>query len=143
VPFTVEGFLEESYGKAVRHIEGRPGRFAHLLPWSRVNSIVREQQKTWFHPTTEAILQGKLALGLEGAFVPPALLMREVFLRGGGRHSRFDPVALNHYLRRGATLGIFDVDQLSDPGRGKRRARPGLTEATHRKPAATRGSIPG
>ena len=43
-PHLAEDFLASEWGKTYRHIGGRAGKFAHLLPWDRLNDILRQHR---------------------------------------------------------------------------------------------------
>src|ERR1041385_8690531 len=43
-PYAPEEFLGSSWGVRFLHVRGRAGRFAHLMPWARLNEILRRHR---------------------------------------------------------------------------------------------------
>src|SRR2546430_12684142 len=43
-PHAPEEFLASSWGVRLLHVGGRAGKFARLMPWSRLNEILRRQR---------------------------------------------------------------------------------------------------
>jgi hypothetical protein len=105
-PIPAEEFLASSWGKTYRHIPGRPGKFAHLLPWDQLNLILRQHRLDF----------PRLRLVLDGKSLPASSYLRQT--TGGRRKTpipRLQPVKFNSQLRRGATLVLDAVDELFAP----------------------------
>src|ERR1041384_1585027 len=106
-PLTVEEFLASSWGRAHAHIKGQPGRFAHLLTWARLGTILREHRLDF----------PRLRLARDGKSLPAANYLR--YTRGGGRRQvsvpRLLPTQLTRELRAGATLVLDAGDEPHQP----------------------------
>src|SRR5437764_302107 len=55
-PCSLERFLASACGKSYYHVPGTPGKFAGLLPWPRLNRLLREH---WLEPP-------RIRLGMKG-----------------------------------------------------------------------------
>jgi hypothetical protein len=106
-PTTAEEFLATSWGKTYRHIRGWPGKFARLLPWEMLNDILRQHRLDF----------PRLRLVLDGRSLPVSAYLRHTVAAGRRRQPipRLQPVKLTAELRRGATLVLDAVDELSQP----------------------------
>jgi len=105
-PCPVEEFLASTWGRAHLHVAGQPGRFAHLLPWARLNLILRQHRLDF----------PRLRLARDGSSLPASAYLRHV--RGGRRQTtipRLLPERLTTELRAGATLVLDAVDELAEP----------------------------
>jgi ribosomal protein L16 Arg81 hydroxylase len=105
-PCLPEDFLRSSWGQTYKHVRGRRGRFSHLLPWERLNEILRRHR----------LDAPRLRLTQDGKAVASSSFIRHV---QSGRQRvtipRLLPVELNAQLRRGATLVLDAVDELHQP----------------------------
>ncbi|HEY0101067.1 MAG TPA: cupin domain-containing protein [Pyrinomonadaceae bacterium] len=105
-PHTAEEFLASSWGQTYRHIRGRAGRFASLLPWERLNEILRQHRLDF----------PRLRLMREGRALPVASYLRHT---SGARSKqtipRLQPVKFTAELRAGATLVLDAVEELHAP----------------------------
>ncbi|HEX8632524.1 MAG TPA: cupin domain-containing protein [Pyrinomonadaceae bacterium] len=105
-PHTAEEFLASSWGQNYRHIRGRRGKFAHLLPWERLNDILRQHRLDF----------PRLRLMRDGKPLPVNSYLRHA---SGARHRqpipRLQPVKFTGQLRAGATLVLDAVDELHEP----------------------------
>lgn len=105
-PHTAEEFLASSWGKTYKHIRGRRGRFAHLLPWERLNDILRQHRLDF----------PRLRLMRDGKSLPVNSYLRHT---SGARTKtpipRLQPVKFTTQLRAGATLVLDAVDELHEP----------------------------
>jgi Cupin superfamily protein len=105
-PHTAEEFLASSWGQTYRHIRGRAGRFASLLPWERLNEILRQHRLDF----------PRLRLMRDGKAVPVASYLRHTSgARGKQSIPRLQPVKFTTHLRAGATLVLDAVDELHAP----------------------------
>ncbi len=99
-------FLDSSWGVNFLHVRGRAGRFAHMMPWSRLGEIVSRQRLDF----------PRLRLVRDGKPVPLSSYLRRV---EGGRQRTIIPrlksTGLARELRSGATLVLDAVDELSEP----------------------------
>jgi hypothetical protein len=105
-PHTAEEFLASSWGQTYRHISGRAGKFAHLLPWGRFNDILRQHRLDF----------PRLRLMREGRALPVNSYLRHA-TGARGKHTipRLQPVKFAGQLRAGATLVLDAVDELHEP----------------------------
>lgn len=105
-PCLPEDFLNSSWGRQHRHIRGWPGKFSHLLPWERLNEILRRHR----------LEPPRLRLTQDGKTVTSSTYLRHT-QSGRNRNPipRLLPVELNAHLRRGATLVLDAVDELYQP----------------------------
>ncbi len=105
-PHTAEEFLASSWGQSYKHIRGRRGKFAHLLPWGRLNDILRQHRLDF----------PRLRLMREGKPLPANSYLRHA---SGARNKqpipRLQPVKFTGHLRAGATLVLDAVDELHEP----------------------------
>lgn len=92
-------FLVDTLGQAHRHFVGRPGRFAPILSWRRINAVL----------TQTRLSDGWLKIVDGGKRVAASSYSRK-----SGTRSTLDPAALTRLLRRGATLVVDAIDELSD-----------------------------
>ena len=105
-PHTAEEFLASSWGKTYKHIRGRAGRFASLLPWERLNDILRQHRLDF----------PRLRLMREGKSLPVTSYLRHTSgARGKTSTARLQPVKFTSQLRAGATLVLDAVDELHTP----------------------------
>jgi hypothetical protein len=105
-PRAPEEFLDSYWGAGFLHVRGRPGRFAHMMPWARLSEILRRHRLD--HP--------RLRLVRDGKPVPVASYLRH--LTGGRQRAavpRLKSSELARHLRDGATLVLDAVDELSGP----------------------------
>jgi ribosomal protein L16 Arg81 hydroxylase len=105
-PHAPEEFLASSWGVRLLHVRGRAGRFAHMMPWERLNEILRRHRLDF----------PRLRLVQDGKPLPVSSYIRHAS-GGRGRTSipRLKPAELTKHLREGATLVLDAVDELSDP----------------------------
>jgi hypothetical protein len=105
-PCLPEDFLRSSWGQTYKHVRGPRGRFSHLLPWERLNEILRRHRLDF----------PRLRLTQDGKSLPASAYLRHV---QGRRQrtmiARLRPVELTAQLRRGATLVLDAVDELYQP----------------------------
>lgn len=105
-PHTAEEFFASSWGKTYKHIRGRAGRFASLLPWERLNEILRQHRLDF----------PRLRLMREGKSLPVTSYLRHT---SGARRKtpipHLQPVKFTAQLRAGATLVLDAVDELHTP----------------------------
>ena len=99
-------FLASTWGRSYRHVKGPAGKFARLLPWERLNDILRRHRLDF----------PRLRLMRDGKPVPLASYLRHVT---PARHKRpiprLLPVGFTRHLREGATLVLDAVDEFSAP----------------------------
>jgi ribosomal protein L16 Arg81 hydroxylase len=105
-PHTAEEFLASFWGQTYKHIRGRRGRFASLLPWERLNEILRQHRLDF----------PRLRLMREGKALPVTSYLRHTSgARGKQPIPRLQPVKFASELRAGATLVLDAVDELHAP----------------------------
>jgi ribosomal protein L16 Arg81 hydroxylase len=105
-PCAPEEFLASFWGVRSSHVRGRAGKFARLMPWERLNEILRRHRLDF--PRLRLVRDGKSA--------PVSSYLRHV-AGGRGRTSipRLKPTELTKHLREGATLVLDAVDELHAP----------------------------
>jgi hypothetical protein len=105
-PCAPEEFLASSWGVRFLHVRGRAGRFAPLMPWPRLNEILRRHRLDF--PRLRLVRDGKPA--------PVSSFLKHV-TGGRGRTNipRLKTAELTQQLREGATLVLDAVDELSAP----------------------------
>src|SRR4028118_473673 len=92
-PYTAEEFLASSWGQTYRHIRGREGKFAHLLPWERLSEILRQHRLDF----------PRLRLMRDGRALPVnSYLSHTTAARGKQPIPRLQPVKFTSQLRAGA-----------------------------------------
>jgi Cupin superfamily protein len=105
-PCLPEDFFHSSWGQTYRHVRGRPGKFSRLLPWERLNEILKRHRLDF----------PRLRLTLNGKSLPASTYLKHVQSgRQRVRVARLRPVELTAQLRRGATLVLDAVDELYEP----------------------------
>lgn len=105
-PHTAEEFLASSWGQTYKHIRGRAGKFAHLLPWERLGDILRQHRLDF----------PRLRLVREGRALPVNSYLRHTTAaRGKQPIPHLQPVKFTGELRAGATLVLDAVDELHEP----------------------------
>lgn len=103
-PFPREEFLSTVWGREFKVVRGGAGKFAPLMPWGRLNEILRRHRLD--HP--------RLRLVRGGETLPASSCIR--YTKGRrGLIPRLKPVELVEQLRGGATLVLDAVDELSAP----------------------------
>jgi hypothetical protein len=106
-PCAPEEFLASSWGRGFRHVRGRAGKFAELMPWPRLNDILARHR----------IEPPRLRLVRDGKSVPVADFIRHA--AGGAKRKvtipRLRAAELTDQLRAGATLILDAVDELHEP----------------------------
>lgn len=104
-PGGVEEFLDTTWGRQMRVYPGDEGRFAHLLPWTALNEILRRHR----------LEAPRLRLAKNGEPVAVEQYTTAVVPRRGPAYRRLDPARLAEQLRAGATLVIDSIDELYGP----------------------------
>ena len=107
-PHPQEEFLASSWGKSYLHVRGWPGKFAPLMPWPRLNTILKRHRLDY----------PRLRLVRGGKRVPASSYLKHVGGKGrqaGASVPRLLPAALTEHLREGATLVLDAVDELHEP----------------------------
>ncbi len=105
-PCQVEEFMTATWGRTHRHIAGAAGKFAHLLPWAQLNTILQQHRLDF----------PRLRLARDGRSLPAAKYLRHV--RNGRSQvniPRLLPEELTAELRAGTTLVLDAVDELYEP----------------------------
>jgi len=105
-PHAPEEFLASSWGVGVLHVRGCAGRFERLMPWPRLNEILRRHRLDF----------PRLRLVQDGKPLPVSSYLRHATgSRGRTSIPRLKPTELAGHLREGATLVLDAVDELSEP----------------------------
>ncbi|HEX3558475.1 MAG TPA: cupin domain-containing protein [Pyrinomonadaceae bacterium] len=105
-PCAPEEFLASSWGVRFLHVRGRAGKFARLMPWERLNEILRRHRLDF----------PRLRLVQDGSPAPVSSYLRHVAgARGRTSIPRLKTAELNRQLRDGATLVLDAVDELHAP----------------------------
>jgi hypothetical protein len=105
-PLAPEEFLASSWGQNFAYVRGGAGKFARLLPWERLNDILRRHRLDF----------PRLRLVRDGKPLPNASYLRHV-VGGRGKTSipRLKTAELARHLREGATLVLDAADELHEP----------------------------
>jgi Cupin superfamily protein len=99
-------FLASCWGRDFRHVRGGLGKFARLMPWERLNEILRRHRLDY----------PRLRLVRDGETLAAASCLRYTAARRGRSPiPRLKPVELVEQLRQGATLVLDAVDELCAP----------------------------
>ena len=105
-PLDADEFLASAWGTNFTHVRGGAGKFARLMPWARLNEILRRHRLDF----------PRLRLVQDGEAVPTSSYLR--YISGGRRKipvPRIKPVELARHLREGATLVLDAVDEFQEP----------------------------
>ena len=106
-PVESDVFLATQWGERFVHIPGPPGKFAGLLPWSVLNTILEQHRLE--PPRLRLTRNGK-------SVAPDAFLSFQQNRRTASRAiPRLDAAALTRELRNGSTLVLDAVDELYRP----------------------------
>src|SRR5947209_9716729 len=104
-PHAPEEFLASSWGVGLLHVAGRAGKFARLMPWSRLNEVLRRQRLDY----------PRLRLVQDGRPIPVSSYLRHTTgTRGRTNIPHLKPTEFTRELREGATLVLDAVHELSD-----------------------------
>lgn len=99
-------FLASVWGKNYRHVRGRAGKFKELLPWDKLNKILRQHRLDF----------PRLRLTRDGKSLPASDYLRYTTpARRKAAIPHLKHAKLNEHLRAGATLVLDAVDELYDP----------------------------
>jgi ribosomal protein L16 Arg81 hydroxylase len=99
-------FMSSAWGKTYKHIRGWQGKFAHLLPWNRLNETLERHRLDF----------PRLRLALDGKSLPASSYLRYAnSARQKTPIPRLLPAELTKQLRRGATLVLDAADELFEP----------------------------
>ena len=97
-PISLDSFLSEYWGKSFLHIVGHRGKFASLISWEDLNSILEQDR----------LDASRLRLLRDGQTLDSSL-----FIAGEPGRSGLKPGAFINYLSEGATLILDGVNELS------------------------------
>ncbi|HEU4508547.1 MAG TPA: cupin domain-containing protein [Pyrinomonadaceae bacterium] len=105
-PLTVDEFLKNCWGQTFSHVSGTPEKFAHLLPWQRLNEVL-EQHRLDFP---------RVRLTRDGERLRPGSYIS--YTRRGQKRvavPRLSYEKITQELNNGATLVLDAVDELHEP----------------------------
>jgi len=104
-PMRPEEFFESVWSKNFCHIKGAPGKFAGLLPWSKLNEIL----------CTAPLNHPRMRVVKEGTVMPIDTWIQHTQSKFEPRtyFTRVQTAAVTEYLRQGATLTLDSVDELA------------------------------
>jgi hypothetical protein len=105
-PCPPDEFLCSAWGKTYSYIQGWRGKFAHLLPWDRLNEILAQHRLDF----------PRLRLALDGKSLPASAYLKHT--RNARQRTSIPRLLsgeLKKQLREGATLVLDAVDELSCP----------------------------
>jgi Cupin superfamily protein len=111
-PVEVGQFLTGVLGGPVRRFPGAEGRFAHLVTWTEIDRVLRQQRLEF----------PRLRLALDGEVVPGREFTEMVPIRNTGLAPRLRSAPFAQRLRAGATLVLDSVHEMFD-GVGELAAR--------------------
>lgn len=105
-PCPPDEFLQSTWGKTYRHIQGWRGKFAHLLPWDQLNEVLGQHRLDF----------PRLRLARDGKSLPASSYLKHTTsARQRAAIPRLLSDELTKQLRQGATLVLDAVDELSRP----------------------------
>lgn len=104
-PYSTAEFLSGVYGKTFAHIPALRERFADLLPWNALNTILSRHRLDY----------PRIRLSKDGQNVPSETFIRQLPARRGGTIPRIIVSSLFKQLRGGATLIVDAVDEAYAP----------------------------
>lgn len=106
-PFSVEDFFSSCWGYSYKHIKGWNGKFSTLMPWSRLNEILRQQR----------LEPPRIRLAKNGEILDSSVYIE--YHRSKRRQfigiPRLLPNEVTEQLRQGATLILDAADELYEP----------------------------
>lgn len=103
-PIPLETFFAEYWGKQPLHIHGGADKFAHVLDWAGLSSLV-SQNGLW---------TGKsMAMVLDKTELPPAAYCERGIGRDGQETWLASITKIQALIRQGATLALNDIDSLT------------------------------
>ncbi len=105
-PCAPEEFLASIWGKNYMHVRGGAGKFAYLMPWERLNEILRQHRLDF----------PRVRLAQDGQTLPASSYLRYVAGKTGRAPlPRLKLVEMTKHLRQGATLVLDAVNELHAP----------------------------
>lgn len=105
-PLSEEEFLASFWGRGFRFVRGGAGKFARLMPWASLNEILRRHRLDY--PRLRLVRDGE-------TLAASSCLRYNAPRRGRQPIPRLKPAELVAALRRGATLVLDAVDELTRP----------------------------
>ncbi len=103
-PLGAETFKRDYLGRQPLHLEGAESKFHAVMNWDVLNRLLG---------TTSIWTNQTMMLILDKEAVPPPSYTSSTPARNGGTELRPDPVRVQQYLARGATLVLNFIDQLT------------------------------
>lgn len=103
-PLGAETFLRDYLGQRPVHLQGSPDKFHDIMNWDVLNRLLGATS-IWTSQT--------LALVMDKEPIPPASYTASAPGRNGGTELRPDPVRVQQYIARGATLVLNFIDHLT------------------------------
>jgi hypothetical protein len=104
-PLEVSQFLGSVQGQAHHRFPGAAGRFASLMPWPTLNTVLRQHRLDF----------PRLRLAQDGEVVPTHSYTEMVTPKRGAPIPKLLSAPLTEHLRGGATLVLDAVQELVDP----------------------------
>jgi ribosomal protein L16 Arg81 hydroxylase len=104
-PLEVSQFLSSVQGRAHHRFPGTAGRFAALMPWSTLNTVLRQHRLEF----------PRLRLAMDGDVVPAHTYTEMAPAKRGPAIPRLLNAPFSEHLRNGATLVLDAVQELVDP----------------------------
>lgn len=104
-PLGAEAFLKDYLGQKPLHLQGGEEKFQAVMNWDVLNRLLGSTA-LWTNQTMVMILDGE-------AVQPPSFTTPAPARNGGGSELRPDPVRVQQFLARGATLVLNFIDQLT------------------------------
>ncbi|ONI79476.1 cupin [Actinosynnema sp. ALI-1.44] len=104
-PLEVSQFLGSVQGQSHHRFPGTAGRFSSLMPWSTLNTVLRQHRLDF----------PRLRLAMDGDVVPAHTYTEMVTPKRGPQIPKLLSAPLTEHLRNGATLVLDAVQELVDP----------------------------
>src|SRR4051812_17121075 len=105
-PCLADQFLQETWGKSHRYVEGQAGKFSNLLTWNRLNEILGEHRLDF----------PRLRLAKGGKSLPASTYLR--YARNVRQRTTIPRLLSSELIKQiheGATLVLDAVDELNAP----------------------------
>jgi ribosomal protein L16 Arg81 hydroxylase len=105
-PVTPEQFFAEHYDRQPLHVRGTPAKFAQVLSWRQINRLL-DMSHIWTSTS--------LKLVMDSQTVPAEQFCTRTLGRDGAQVLQPEAARVQHWIARGASVVMNDVDSLT-PG---------------------------
>lgn len=120
-PITPERFFADYFGQKVLHVPGSPDKFADVMSWAKLNSLLN-MTALWTNHSFE--------MALDGAILPARDYCRTAVGHGSGAPTQQpDAARVTALLKNGASLLLNDIDSFNPGMTAIARALEGVLES--------------